>query len=170
MKEKTSKLEIVTPKLSKIDLMKQMDCEAIQTNYCRVSFKKTVLGNRCPPTIIDDIISYIKPEAIHNWKFDYNGGGVLYKEALQKAEKEIGFTEIRIPGKTKTRYIYVTSVEKEYLDHDKKVRLWAERLRRKGIIVFPVACSETDDTCKVPKKEYFLKSIGIHTLNKEKEA
>jgi len=166
VKEKTTKLAIVNNSLKKKDLMNHMGCEPIQTDYYRVSFDDSVVGNRCSPKIIDRLIATIKPDDLDKWKFKAGGGGLLYGVALRAKAKELGFSEIRIKGKKRPTDIYVTSKVEAYLDHDKRVMLWAQRLSRKGVIVYPVACSETDDTCEVPTKRVFLKSLGVHDIKK----
>jgi len=163
LKEKTTKLLIMNPKLTREELQNHMGCPPVKADFYTVAFDRRVITNRCPPEIADELSSTIKADSIHRWKFQ-RSGGLLYKEALSKLAKELGVTEIVLDGRKIPKWIQVTSRQTAYLEHDKKIMLLAQRLRRKEIIAFPSSCSETSDTCEVPPKEHFLKAIGYHEL------
>lgn len=161
MKEKTTVLLIMNPKMTREKLQNHMGCPPIKADFYTVSFDDRVITNRCPPKIADEITATIKADHIDRWKFE-RSGGLLYKSALRKMAKDLGVDQIEVDRSNIPRWIRVTSKQTKYLEHDKKILLLGQRLRRENIIVYPSSCSETTDICEVPPKNVFLKSIGAH--------
>lgn len=158
MKEKLTRLVIFDPKLSRTELLTKIGFPPHQANFFSIRFNNRTITNRCPPSLTDELKATIKPNASDKWKFE-QGAGVLYQYVLSKLAKSYGFSSVSFNRRGMVKWIQITSEVKDYLDHEKKVELFAKRLAKQGIVTIPKVCSQVSDDFVCPDEKDWFKTI-----------